>query len=45
MRIRALVAVILAFVLAAEPALAGQNPLREVYFGETHVHTNWSFDA
>jgi hypothetical protein len=21
------------------------NPLREAYFGETHVHTGWSFDA
>jgi Protein of unknown function (DUF3604) len=21
------------------------NPLREAYFGETHVHTSWSFDA
>ena len=26
-------------------ALADPNPLREAYFGETHVHTSWSFDA
>jgi hypothetical protein len=41
--------VILAFLLAAlltpAPALAEKKPLREVYFGETHVHTSWSFDA
>ena len=30
----------------ASTALAQQpNPLREAYFGETHVHTSWSFDA
>ena len=27
------------------PAHAERNPLRNVYFGETHVHTSWSFDA
>jgi hypothetical protein len=27
------------------PVLAQKNPLREAYFGETHVHTSWSFDA
>ena len=46
---RTLAAVILTFLLAAllaaEPALAEKNPLREVYFGETHVHSSWSFDA
>jgi hypothetical protein len=26
-------------------ALAQGNPLREAYFGETHVHTSWSADA
>jgi hypothetical protein len=32
--------------LMASAALAQQpNPLREAYFGETHVHTSWSFDA
>jgi hypothetical protein len=35
----------LATILAAGPAFAGKNPLRNVYFGETHVHTGWSFDA
>jgi hypothetical protein len=23
-------------------ALAQGNPLRDAYFGETHLHTNWS---
>ena len=45
MRTRTFAAVILTFVLAAAPALAEKNPLREIYFGETHVHTGWSFDA
>jgi len=27
------------------PALAQGNPLRDAYFGETHVHTSWSLDA
>jgi hypothetical protein len=31
--------------LAATPALAQKNPLRNAYFGETHLHTSWSFDA
>ena len=26
-------------------APAQQNPLRDVFFGETHLHTSWSFDA
>ena len=26
-------------------AHAEKNPLRDVFFGETHVHTSWSFDA
>jgi hypothetical protein len=30
---------------AAPAAPAQRNPLREAYFGETHVHTGWSFDA
>src|SRR5271155_4400660 len=29
----------------ASPAFAQGNPLRNAYFGETHVHTSWSFDA
>ncbi len=28
---------------AAAPAKP--NPLRDVFFGETHIHTSWSFDA
>jgi peptidyl-prolyl cis-trans isomerase C len=28
---------------AAAPATP--NPLRDVFFGETHLHTSWSFDA
>ena len=34
--------------VARTPAAAPQverNPDREAYFGETHVHTSWSFDA
>ena len=32
--------------LPAAPALAQQkNPERNVYYGETHLHTSWSFDA
>jgi hypothetical protein len=27
------------------PALAEPNPERNVYYGEQHVHTSWSFDA
>ena len=27
------------------PAQAAPNPLRNAYYGETHVHTSWSFDA
>ncbi len=27
------------------PAHAQQNPMRDVFFGETHIHTSWSFDA
>jgi hypothetical protein len=30
---------------AASQGFAEKNPLREAYFGETHVHTSWSFDA
>src|SRR4029453_17712807 len=32
--------------LVAASALSGQpNPDKDAYFGETHVHTSWSFDA
>jgi hypothetical protein len=30
---------------AGRPATAERNPERNVYFGEQHVHTSWSFDA
>lgn len=30
---------------AAEEAKVPSNPLREVYFGQTHSHTSWSLDA
>lgn len=30
---------------AAEPGLPPPNPDRDVYFGQTHVHTSWSLDA
>jgi hypothetical protein len=29
----------------ATPARPENNPDREAYFGETHLHTSWSFDA
>ena len=31
--------------VTAMPALAERNPQRDAFFGETHVHTGWSFDA
>ena len=27
------------------PVLAQGNPLRDAYFGETHLHTSYSLDA
>ncbi len=40
-------AVAVSLALAAAPAAFAQkpNPQRNAYFGETHVHTSWSFDA
>jgi hypothetical protein len=32
-------------ILTGGPAAAERNPERNVYFGEQHVHTSWSFDA
>ncbi len=34
-------------LLISNPALAQQqrNPERNAYYGETHIHTSWSFDA
>ena len=31
--------------LVVSPAFAQGTPLRDAYFGETHVHTSWSLDA
>src|SRR5882724_2956178 len=31
--------------VTAAPASAQKNPQRDAFFGETHVHTSWSFDA
>jgi hypothetical protein len=31
--------------LSVSPALAEGGPKREAFYGETHVHTSWSFDA
>ncbi len=44
---RPLIAMLLGAGMCCSPVLvhAQQNPLRDVYFGETHLHTNWSFDA
>ena len=41
------VATALALVASGAGVAAGPeaNPDRDVYFGETHVHTSWSFDA
>jgi hypothetical protein len=44
----ALIAVAAGFlgtIVAASPAFSQMNPERNVYFGEQHVHTSWSFDA
>jgi hypothetical protein len=32
-------------MLTASPGFAQGNPERNAYFGQTHVHTSWSFDA
>jgi hypothetical protein len=31
--------------LMALPAFAAPNPDKDAFYGETHVHTSWSFDA
>ena len=37
---------LLVLALSIVPAHAQErNPERNVYFGETHVHTSWSLDA
>ena len=41
-----LILVAFASTAAAQPPSAtASHPEREAYFGETHVHTSWSFDA
>ena len=44
---RRLAAVVLGAILSSSATLghAEQNPLRDAFFGETHIHTSWSFDA
>ena len=32
-------------ILMAALVFAQESPQRDVFFGETHVHTSWSFDA
>jgi hypothetical protein len=39
------IATILLAMGTASNAIAQSNPLRDAYFGETHVHTSWSGDA
>ena len=45
--LRRLVAVMVGTALYCSTLLAHaeKNPLRDAFFGETHVHTAWSFDA
>jgi hypothetical protein len=44
-KVRQLVAIVLGAALSASTtfAHAEKNPLRDVFFGETHIHTSWSF--
>ena len=46
-QVRPLVTMVLAVGLCGSSPLAHaeKNPLRDVFFGETHIHTSWSFDA
>lgn len=39
------ITVIALSLAAAVPAFAAPNPDRDVFFGQTHVHTSWSLDA
>ncbi len=41
----AAVAACVVMIGAAGDAIAQKNPERNVYYGEQHVHTSWSFDA
>ena len=46
-QLRSLVAMLLGAGLCGStlPAHAEKNALRDAFFGETHIHTSWSFDA
>jgi hypothetical protein len=44
-RTRLLIAVVAAITLATYSGFAAPNPDRDAFYGETHVHTGWSFDA
>jgi hypothetical protein len=44
-RTRLLIAVVAATTLATYSGFAAPNPDRDAFYGETHVHTGWSFDA
>ena len=46
-QVRPLATMVLAVGLCGSSPLAHaeKNPLRDVFFGETHIHTSWSFDA
>ena len=45
--VRLFLAMLLGAGICASPLLAHaqKNPLRDAFFGETHLHTSWSFDA
>jgi hypothetical protein len=44
-RIYLLSVLVAATTLVAYSGLAAPNPERDAFYGETHVHTGWSFDA
>ena len=47
LRVPPMIAILLGAGVLGSPFLAHaqKNPQRDVFFGETHVHTSWSFDA
>ena len=45
-QLRSLVAMLLGAAFAADAARSrGEERVRDAFFGETHIHTSWSFDA